>query len=59
MKKKAIKIGQKLFLQKETVIQLSKTQQAPVLGGVNTREPVAACLTHTISTIRHPATCQE
>ena len=59
MRKKKIAFTKKLFLRKETVAQLNKAQQEYVLGGANTRQLIAACVTYTISTIDHRATCQD
>lgn len=59
MRKKKIAFTKKLFLRKETVVQLNKAQQEHVLGGANTRQLIAACVTYTLSTIDHRATCQD
>lgn len=59
MRKKKISFGRKLFLRKETVAQLNQAQQRNVLGGANTRQLIAACVTYTLSTVDHRATCQD
>ena len=49
----------KLFLRKATLASLSKAQQENVPGGANTRQLIAACMTYTLSTVDHRATCQD
>jgi hypothetical protein len=59
MKKKQIPMERKLFLHKETLASLNKAQQENVHGGANTRQLIAACVTYTLSTVDHRATCQD